>query len=67
MKPVTQTRAHHAILALVPGASRATWYRVWSRYYDALLSRCYSQESIAETEYQRITGMSELNTETVAK
>jgi hypothetical protein len=67
LKPISQTRAHHSIVALVPGVSRATWYRVWSRYYEALLAWCYSQESIAEAEYQRITGMSELNKETIAK
>jgi hypothetical protein len=67
LKPISQTRAHHSIVALVPGVSRATWYRVWSRYYEALLAWCYSQESIAEAEYQRITGLSELNKETIAK
>ncbi|HBE9093198.1 antitermination protein [Serratia fonticola] len=66
LRPLTQTHVHHAIVALVPGVSRATWYRVWSRYYDALLIWCYSQEAVAESEYQRITGMSHANTEAVA-
>ena len=67
LRPISQTRAHHAIVALIPGVSRATWYRVWSRFYEALLAWCYSQESIAESEYQHITGMSELNKEIIAK
>jgi hypothetical protein len=66
LRPLTQTHVHHAILVLVPGVSRATWYRVWSRFYEVLLAWCYTQEALAESEYQRITEMSSFHTEAIA-
>lgn len=55
LRPLPQTRAHHAVAALIPGVSRATWYRVWSGYYEMLLTWCYLQESIAEKEFHTLT------------
>ncbi|WP_237929944.1 antitermination protein [Buttiauxella sp. S19-1] len=62
LKPLTHTRCHHAITALIP-ISQSTYSRHWRPFYDDLLAWCYRQESIAEWSYNSITSLNPLHLE----
>ncbi|MFW0766718.1 antitermination protein [Trabulsiella odontotermitis] len=56
LRPLTQTRCHHAIIKHFP-VSQSTYSRYWRPFYDDLLSWCYRQESLAEDSYNLITSL----------
>lgn len=56
LKPMTQTRCHHALLKVM-SISQPTYSRYWSPLYKALLDWCYQQEGDAERTYNLITNL----------
>ncbi|ELJ9990420.1 hypothetical protein VBR58_000816 [Citrobacter freundii] len=63
LKPLTRTRCHHAILPYFP-VSQPTFSRHWNPFYDALLTWCDRQESIAEAKYNAYANLNPLAMET---
>ncbi|ECI5353054.1 antitermination protein [Salmonella enterica subsp. enterica] len=63
LKPLTRTRCHHAILRHFP-VSQSTFSRYWNPFYDALLTWCYCQESVAEVTYNKYANLNPHFTET---
>lgn len=57
LKPLTRSRCHHAILKHYP-VSQPTFSRHWNPFYDALLTWCERQESIAEASYNKYACLS---------
>lgn len=62
LRPLTQTRCHHALLKVV-SISQPTYSRYWSPFYMDLLNWCSRQESIAEHTYNMITNLHPLHSE----
>ncbi|WP_162379822.1 antitermination protein [Citrobacter sp. NCU1] len=63
LRPLTQSRVHHALLRYVQ-VSQPTYSRRWKPFYDELVSWCYQQESAAERCYNDFAGLRPLVTET---
>ncbi|EMO5715222.1 hypothetical protein RVW00_000147 [Enterobacter bugandensis] len=62
LKPLTQTRCHHALLKIM-SISQPTYSRYWSPFYRALMDWCYQQEGDAERTYNMITNLNPLHIE----
>lgn len=54
LKPLTETRCHHALVKII-SMSQSTYSRWWSPVYRQLLNWCYQQERAAEAVYNVIT------------
>jgi hypothetical protein len=54
LRPLTETRCHHALLKII-SLSQPTYSRRWSPLYQTLIAWCYRQEAIAEQSYNLIT------------
>lgn len=63
LKPITQSRVHHALLRHIP-LSQPTYSRRWRPFYNELVSWCYQQESAAERCYNDVAGLRPAVTET---
>lgn len=57
LRPLTQTRCHHALLKII-SISQPTYSRYWSPLYRDLINWCEQQEADAETVYNLITNLS---------
>ncbi|WP_330983638.1 MULTISPECIES: antitermination protein [Enterobacterales] len=56
LKPMTETRCHHALFKIL-GISQSTYSRYWSPLYQALMTWCYRQEAEAEDSYNSLTSL----------
>ncbi|HBC0585277.1 TPA: hypothetical protein I3599_000530 [Enterobacter cloacae] len=62
LRPMTQTRCHHALYKVI-GISQPTYSRYWSPLYRELMNWCYQQESDAEKTYNMVTNLNPIHTE----
>ncbi|EBV1888623.1 antitermination protein [Salmonella enterica subsp. enterica serovar Teddington] len=56
LRPIVHTRCHQALLAFT-SVSQPTYSRKWKPFYEALITWCHQQESIAEQCYNAIAGL----------
>lgn len=62
LRPLTQTRCHHALLKVI-SISQPTYSRYWSPLYRELMNWCYRQEAEAEKTYNMVTNLNPLQSE----
>ncbi|MFZ5272572.1 antitermination protein [Enterobacter asburiae] len=62
LRPLTQTRCHHALLKFID-ISQSTYSRYWSPFYHELMNWCYQQESDAEKTYNLVTSLNPSHSE----
>lgn len=47
--------AHRAVKALLPDLPERTWNNSWKPFYEKLITKCFIEESAAESEFKKVT------------
>ncbi|WP_439292326.1 MULTISPECIES: antitermination protein Q [Rahnella] len=47
--------AHRAVKALLPELPERTWNNSWKPFYEKLITKCFIEESAAESEFKKVT------------
>jgi len=47
--------AHRAVKAMLPDLPERTWNNSWKPFYEKLITKCFIEESAAESEFKKVT------------
>lgn len=47
--------AHRAVKVLLPDLPERTWNNSWKPFYEKLITKCFIEESAAESEFKKVT------------